>query len=412
MDEKGFLIGVMGKTKRVFNRNEYTRGKLLGAGHDGSRTWITLVGCICQDMTTLPPFLIYPGVAGNFQDSWLEDFDPESQEAYFSTSPSGWTNDELGKIWLEKVFNRYTKEKARKGRDYRLLLIDGHGSHINMSFLDFCERHRILIAVFPPHSTHRLQPLDVSLFSPLATAYTRELDNWIQKTRGLSRLSKREFFGIFWAVFPSTFSTSNLQSAWRKTGLLPWNPEVVYTQIRPNKPNSRPGSSSNSNPLSLPNPSSREIRRLLDRTIENKEDPDAQLLMKTMESLQAKVELLQHEVKGYQAAAQVEKRKKQVGRPVKDFLFDDDGEKIIVFSPSKVQRARDKKAELQTQQEEEKAQRETARIEREKKKGRKKKKFVKEKKLPRKKKDNLKRLGRTKKEKKQLEFFKSKRISS
>jgi DDE superfamily endonuclease len=141
----------------------------------GNRSWIAFAACICQDGSSLPPFLIYEGKKGNVQDSWLDGFDPEHHSAFFATSPTGWTNDELGKEWLVALFDRFTKRKARNGRDMRLLITGGHASHINMSFLDWCEQHRIIVAVFPPHSTHRLQPLDVSLFCPLSIAYTEQL---------------------------------------------------------------------------------------------------------------------------------------------------------------------------------------------------------------------------------------------
>jgi hypothetical protein len=182
MDEKGFLLGVINRTKRVFDVNAKRQGKLLGASQDGNRSWITFLACICQDMTSLPPFLIYQGKPGQVQDTWLTDFDPEHQSAFFSTSETGWTSHELGKEWLIGVFDRFTKAKARNGRDYRLLITDGHSSHINMDFLDWCDAHRIIVAVFPPHSTHRLQPLDVSLFGPLSTAYTNRLVQWTSKT--------------------------------------------------------------------------------------------------------------------------------------------------------------------------------------------------------------------------------------
>jgi hypothetical protein len=88
---------------------------------------------------------------------------------------TGWTNDELGFQWLTTVFDRYTKTKARNGRDWRLLLVDGHNSHLNIRFLNWCEQHRIIIMVYPPHLTHRLQPLDVSVFGPLSQYYSNKL---------------------------------------------------------------------------------------------------------------------------------------------------------------------------------------------------------------------------------------------
>jgi len=77
MDEKGFLIGLLQKTRRVFSLKHSDSGKLLGAGQDGNREWITLIATICMDGTFLPPALIYQAVSGNLQDSWLTKYDPE-----------------------------------------------------------------------------------------------------------------------------------------------------------------------------------------------------------------------------------------------------------------------------------------------------------------------------------------------
>jgi len=156
MDEKGFLIGVLQKQKRVFNRQLFEKGKLLGTAQDGNREWITILGCICADGSYLPPGIIYQATTGNLQDTWLDDFHPEEQTAYFASSSSGWTSEDLGYSWLTTLFDRYTKEKARKGRDWRLLYVDGHNSHLNMRFVNYCEAHRILLMVFLPHVTHRL----------------------------------------------------------------------------------------------------------------------------------------------------------------------------------------------------------------------------------------------------------------
>ena len=96
MDEKGFLLGILQKTKRVFTEASLRNGKLLGAGQDGSREWITILATICMDGTYLPPSLIYQAISGNLQDTWLDEIRPEKNEAFFSSSPTGWTNDELG----------------------------------------------------------------------------------------------------------------------------------------------------------------------------------------------------------------------------------------------------------------------------------------------------------------------------
>jgi hypothetical protein len=72
--------------------------------------------------------------------------------------------------WLEGIFDRGTKDKAR--RRWRLLLLDGYGSHITMKFINYCLENKIFIMTYPPHSIHSLQPLDVGIFSPLSTFYS------------------------------------------------------------------------------------------------------------------------------------------------------------------------------------------------------------------------------------------------
>ncbi|XP_044724308.1 DDE superfamily endonuclease domain-containing protein [Hirsutella rhossiliensis] len=178
---------------------------------------------------------------------------------------TGWTNHELGKEWLIGVFDRFTKEKARNGRDYRLLITDGHSSHVNMDFLEWCDQHRIIVAVFPPHSTHRLQPLDVSLFGPLSTAYTNQLIQWTAKTQGLIRLSKREFWSLFWNAFGSSFSAENIASGWKRTGLLPFDPEVVLSQITEKIEDESESGDGSVDSLALQQPTARDLRRLVDK---------------------------------------------------------------------------------------------------------------------------------------------------
>jgi hypothetical protein len=56
--------------------------------------------------------------------------------------------------WLEEVFERYTR--SSNSRSKRLLIVDGHSSHVNMEFINFADTHRIIILVLPPYSTYKL----------------------------------------------------------------------------------------------------------------------------------------------------------------------------------------------------------------------------------------------------------------
>jgi septal ring factor EnvC (AmiA/AmiB activator) len=84
-----------------------------------------------------------------------------------------------------------------------------------------------------------------------------------------------------------------------------------------------------------------------------------------MEKLQTEVELLKHENNGLREALILEKRKRQRGKPLKNYLFDQDDQNAVVFSPGKIQRARQRKEELEAQQQEDQARKQEVKRQRE-----------------------------------------------
>jgi hypothetical protein len=150
---------------------------------------------VCADGSALPPGIIYEAANKAVQLSWVEEIKPGEHTAHVTSSPLGWTNNDIGLAWLKQVFNRYTKKKARQS--YRLLILDGHGSHLTRDFIKYCDQNKILLAIFPPYSTHTLQPLDVVMFKPLSTAYLTELTSYLHKSQGLLLIKKGNFFPLF-----------------------------------------------------------------------------------------------------------------------------------------------------------------------------------------------------------------------
>lgn len=231
MDEKGFAIGVTGKTKRIFDKALYHQKQFRQSLHDGNREWVTLLATVCADGSVLPPCIIYPAAGRAIQASWVAPINPEKHDIFFTTSPTGWTNDDLGLTWLEQVFERYTAPKAR--RRWRLLILDGHGSHVTRAFINYCDAHKILLMIYPPHSTHTLQPLDVVCFSPLAQNYTKELEAHTQRGQGIVSIDKSDFFNLFWPAWVTTFTKTSVEKSFSATGIHPRNADVVLDKFKP-----------------------------------------------------------------------------------------------------------------------------------------------------------------------------------
>ena len=98
-------------------------------------------------------------------------------------------------------------------------------------FIDFGESNKILLAIFPPHATHSLQPLDVVLFAPLSCNYSRELDRYLQRSQGLVAVKKRDFFSIFWPARSSTISPDSIRKSFQATGVWPKDAHVILQRF-------------------------------------------------------------------------------------------------------------------------------------------------------------------------------------
>ena len=289
----------------------------------------------------LTPALIYQAVSGNIQDTWLQDFDPTVHKSFFASSPSGWTNNNLGLAWLKQVFDRETKAKARQS--YRLLILDGHGSHVTMEFIQYCDKNKILLAIYPPHSTHTLQPLDVCLFKPLSSAYSSELADFMDKCQGLSSITKRDFFRMFYNAWGNSFKEKTILKAFNVTGLSPFNPQHVLNRFNIEE-DERPSSSESS--ASVLNPSDwRKIEQLLRKVVADVYDRPARQLSQTIHSISVRNNLLQHENERLREALINEKKRRQRGKPLLlEAPTQYDGGAIF-WSPSKVQDARDRQVQ-------------------------------------------------------------------
>jgi hypothetical protein len=162
-DETGFQLGVATTAKVITSSEKRGRPWLTQLGN---REWVTTIETINAHGWALPPIIIFKGKY--HQSQWYEGQALPSNWV-ITLSDSGWTNDELGLAWLKEVFDKHTKSRTI-GR-YRLLMMDGHGSHVTAEFDQYCFDNSIILLCMLPHSTYILQPLDVVCFFVLKRAY-------------------------------------------------------------------------------------------------------------------------------------------------------------------------------------------------------------------------------------------------
>ena len=100
-----------------------------------------------------------------------------------------------------------------------------------MAFINKCWELRIILLIFPPHSTHRLQPLDVVLFGLLSLAYHKELNAFNTRGLGMVPMKKKHFLGLFRPAWRISFTEENILKAFTRPGIWPYDPTLVLKVI-------------------------------------------------------------------------------------------------------------------------------------------------------------------------------------
>ena len=207
--------------------------------------------------------------------------------------------------WLEKVFERHTAAKA--GRGHRLLIVDGHSSHVNITFLDWADTHQKIVHIMPLHSTHKLQPLDVGLFGPSSMAYSKQINKLMHESLRMVSMTKWFFYSLFWEAWIEAFTNQRVLHAFEKTGIWPHEPEKVLSQIRKPPPEPEPSTPSRdvlktpktihaihcAHNLYWQNPKTPVLNKILDANIQ----------------LAAQVAIQTHIIRGLNNALKMEKKK-------------------------------------------------------------------------------------------------------
>ncbi|KAL8356743.1 hypothetical protein RB601_001856 [Gaeumannomyces tritici] len=183
----------------------------------GSRTWTSFIECISATGVSLPPLIIFKGK--NVQEQWFPANLAPFQGWEFTATNNGWTNDRTGLEWLQKVFIPRTKPSPPAPR---LLILDGHGSHVTTKFMLLCFRNDIFLLYLPTHSSHVLQPLDLAVFSPLKQAYRKEIGFKALFTC-LTVVKKRQFLSAYHHARSVALTPHIILSGWRASGLWPRN---------------------------------------------------------------------------------------------------------------------------------------------------------------------------------------------
>ena len=117
---------------------------------------------------------------------------------------SGYIDSALFLSW----FKHFVQFAGCKKNEPHLLLLDGHESHKTLKAIEFAREHGVTLITFPPHCTHRLQPLDRTYFKSLKSAFSRSCDNWLTTNKSCA-ITQYDVIALFGRAYNATATYAN-----------------------------------------------------------------------------------------------------------------------------------------------------------------------------------------------------------
>lgn len=106
--------------------------------------------------------------------------------------------------------------------------MDNLGSHKTLNAFNICKANGVHVVSLPPHTSNKLQPLDVTFFGGLKTAYNSECDKFM-RTNKFEKITPYDVAHLFNKAYIRVATLEKGISGFKRTGIYPFNPDA-YTR--------------------------------------------------------------------------------------------------------------------------------------------------------------------------------------
>lgn len=146
----------------------------------------------------------------------------QSSYAYRSTTWHCWSCEsirlDLFLTWLEHFIEHVRPSTVKPA----LLLMDNHESHVSIAAINVAKESGVVFLTFPPHCSHKLQPLDVAVYGPLKRYFNDAANSWHLQYPG-ETVTIYRIAVLLGKAYPLAMTISNLMSGFRRPGILPFD---------------------------------------------------------------------------------------------------------------------------------------------------------------------------------------------
>ncbi|XP_055610839.1 uncharacterized protein LOC129757592 [Uranotaenia lowii] len=212
-------IVVVSHTSKIVAQKGVRQTSGVSSAERGTNT--TVVFAMSAAGSFVPPMFIF---ARQRMHETLKKAAPTG--AIFDCAPKGWSNAKCFEKWFDHFlkFTRHTEEEPI------LLILDGHSSHTrNFCVLEKATENHVRILSISPHTSHKLQPLDVAFMAPLKANYSTAVGHFLRRQPG-SVVGIHDVAGLVNEAFSATASVMTAANGFRACGIHPFNPNIFSNE--------------------------------------------------------------------------------------------------------------------------------------------------------------------------------------
>ena len=136
-------------------------------------------------------------------------------------NPSGWMS---AACFTE--FMKYFIKHVKCSKDYPVILIfDNHDSHISIETIDLAKDNGVTLLTIFPHCSHKLQPLDRSVYGPFKTFYNQAANGFMVTHPG-KLIVIYDVAELVGQADGQALTPKNIRSGFAACGIWPFNRDI------------------------------------------------------------------------------------------------------------------------------------------------------------------------------------------
>jgi len=145
-------------------------------------------------------------------------FAPPGSLGLVNSPQSSWMT---GPLFL-KVLEHVKKHTRSSKEDHIILLMDNCETHSTLDSILCARENAITLITFPPHRSHRLQPLDVVVMGPFKLKLHVAQHDWMTANPG-KVITIHDLAALTNATYEAPFTAKNITAASAKRSICPFS---------------------------------------------------------------------------------------------------------------------------------------------------------------------------------------------